>query len=175
MLVLLFALSCRRHEAPRLSRGFDPSLSGKAETLTAAQQHKLQLLVSPPPPAGHFSERRLSAGSVLDIYVDERLERKMNAAELDEAKPLAQLVGPVRPRSVLAHARAAELWLSADEVGKIGVRLNRKGAVKLEPTGQAQGGGGGQRAPGSGVHELRDVEWLEVRTVASARLPDEPR
>jgi hypothetical protein len=170
LLLCALAPACRRKAAPP-SRGFDPSLSGPPEKLTPAEQRKLDALAHRPPPS-HFAERHVAPGT-LDLYVDEKLRRTIPGKDLETEQPLAKIVGDVGARSVLAHGEG-ELWISAAELPAFGMRLNRRGAIKLERLEQAEGGGGGGGGGGGRAHELRDVQWLELRTPSSPRLLGEP-
>jgi hypothetical protein len=171
LLLLALAPACRRKDEPRVSHGFDPSLSGPPEKLTPAEQRKLEALTHRAP-AVHFPERKATPGA-LDLYVDEKLRRSLPAKELEQEQPLSRVVGDLHARNVLAHGEAAELWVSAADLPAFGIRLNRRGAIKLERLNQAEGGGGGGKGGGRS-EDLRDVQWLEVRTAASPRLPGEP-
>jgi hypothetical protein len=131
-----------------------------------------KLAHQPPAPAApsssRFAERRVAPGT-LDLYVDEKLQRTLAAKELGTEQTLAQVIGNVHARSVLAHGEG-EVWVAGGELADFGLRLNRRGAIKLERLQQAEGGGGG----GGRAGDVRDLQWLEVRTPSSPRLPGEP-
>jgi len=107
--------------------------------------------------ATHFPERPSSPDSV-DVYLDGKRVLTLSKAELGEGKPLQGLVAaPVR--SALIHGEI-DKWLR--EPGAMELSLNKRGLIKVGPKG---GGGGGG---------VRDVRWLELRSLDSPRLPDEP-
>jgi hypothetical protein len=126
---------------------------------------------SPPPrPGAQFAGRRGSDG-MLEVYVDEKLQRSINTKELEEPRPLRSLIGDGAVRNVLAHGDS-DMWIRGTETADYDVRVNRRGAIKIEwKQGEAGGGGGGG---GGRARELRDVRWLEVRSPSSPRLVGEP-
>jgi hypothetical protein len=196
LVILLLALAgadCRRSPPPPpppISHGFDPAQSRPSLPLSDAEREKLHRMSLPPP---HFPERAQPPEHSLDLYVDE--VRVTNLAS-DKLGPLTSLLPKVPVRSVLAHGDGGERWIPKAELGDYSVRLNRRGQLKLEwrfaedPGGsgrheedddegrarRGKGDGSGRAAvPGSirREHELRDLQWIEVRTEKSPRLTGE--
>src|SRR5437016_5705082 len=94
LLTFLLLAACRKAQSPPVSKGFQPAATGPLQ-ISPAEQDKLRRVA-----AMHFPERHVKEGA-LDLYVNEKLQRSVPAAEMNEARPLASLVGTAR--SVLAH------------------------------------------------------------------------
>ena len=187
----------------RASRGFDPSLAGRPEIPTPAEREKLRRLRGPEIPS-HFVDRPRPADHALAIYVDESLIKTVPAGDLAHGRSLESVLPKGAARVVLAHGESGEVWIPAAELRDYGVRLNQRGQLKLEwqlaegggggsggggRGGGVGGGGGGGGGSGGGHHrpaggpvpprvrrarEVRDLEWIEVRSPKSARLAGEP-
>lgn len=189
---LALGLGCRRRHAPlqaapaRASRGFDRSLSAPPQPLSGAMQEKLHR-ANAAAPQPHFTARRVAPAHAVDLYVDGSLRRTLQTAELTRPETLEHLLSSVAVRAVLAHGRSGELWIAGSELGNYELKVNRRGAVKLQDRsvgGAHRGGrlGAAGGSPGTTPlpahvrreREVSGVEWLEVRTPPSARLPDEP-
>jgi hypothetical protein len=192
--VVLLLIGCKQTHAPRpaapdlalpagWSRGFGaapasppaPQTAPKAAPATESDDDEPPAVVLPPELANRPAPRQGVA-----LYVDGATKRTLSPADLASTKRLDAIAG-ARARSMLAHGASGSLWLTAAELGRYQLRLNRRGQIKLEPIDAAGGGehrdkGGGNAPPehAGRAHELREVIWLEVRTRTSPHLAGEP-
>lgn len=179
---------CRRAPAARpapdppaagYSRGFGAGTPGAAAAPArkpgaAAQAHSML------PPA--WAGRPQTEGTVA-VYVDGGAQPRATvpASTLAQPRTLAAVIGNVgRVRSALVHGDSGDQWIAADVLDGMQLRLNRRGQIKLETAAAAAPRGAGKRPGALPAHagrsnEVRDVSWIEVRTVASPPVPGEPR
>jgi hypothetical protein len=194
--VVLLLIGCKQTHAPAQaatpdlalpagwSRGFGaapaapptPQPPPKAAPATEADDDEPGVVV-PPGLASRPAPRQGVA-----LYVDGATKQTLSPADLALTKRLDAIAG-AGARSMLAHGASGDLWLTAAELGRYQLRLNRRGQIKLEAIAAAGAGGGEHRDKGGSnappehagrQHELREVIWLEVRTRTSPHLAGEP-
>jgi hypothetical protein len=168
----------------------DPPSDLERDKLERARATAAKDIGIPPELAGRTKPK---APSVLDIYVDGKPRSSLVASRFDAPMPLSQALGTLPIRNVLVHAPEHNAWIAASDISSFTLRRNRRGMIKLElPEGAVRGKGDGKgratRKPDDGAmpagpavsrrevraKEVRDVQWIEIRTRDSVRLEHEP-
>jgi hypothetical protein len=141
-----------------------------------------------------LSKRVEPARGVLPIYVDGKLAKSVQLAQLKRPQRLDRVFGPLDKgvRNVFVHSPSGNKWLTGKQFRTVRVRLNRKGFVKLEPEPVVSGLGKHVRRPHEARPRVRDlkaagltkrdlktmglrgVTWIEIRTTKSKQLTGEP-
>lgn len=173
------------------SRGFRASPGGPAEPMSPAQLEKKRALMAaerdraalPMPEA--WRERRIPDEELgLDLYVDGELARSVPRAELDTVSgPLAPLVGSVLGEreavSALVKGTSGAVWTTPQRLPALQLRKNAKGQLKLEPMGRKKRRwkreADAMPKAEQKLLSVRDVHWVEIRTVGSEPVEGEPR
>lgn len=192
LVVSLLLLGCKGTHAPPRTSTPDLALPAGWSRGFGAAPSTPAAPAPPPPPITDSDDddavvalppemaKRPAPREGVALYVDGAAKPPMTLAELASTKRLDAIAGPTA-RSVFAHGATGNLWLTASELQRYQLRLNRRGQVKLEPIDAAGGGSNrdkaGHDAPpehAGRAHELREIEWLEIRTRASAHVSGEP-
>jgi len=152
----------------RISRGFAKPGPRRLESLTEAEQAKLDALQAaeraernvaiPEEWAGRRTQAESDSGWAFDVYRDGTLVRRIAGRGHEEGTALSSVLSPEELtglRSALAHGTSGARWFAAKDLTELQIRLNRQERVKLESTtqrgrrlpkkkrGAGQGGGTG--------------------------------